>query len=120
MTVWFILLFKYLADGRPDWKATIAGGVFTGFLFTLGDSILHLVFSFAKVETIYGASTALVLLLLFIFYSSFIFYYGACFTKMLAEHAGRPVLPVSHAVRYTLQTIDQEGESKREDLGERD
>ena len=110
MIAWFILLFKYLADGRPAWKTAVAGGIFTGLLFTLGEVLLHVVFSFDKVETIYGASTALVLLLLFIFYSSFIFYYGACFTKTLADYFDRPIMPTSHAVRYTLQSVEWEGE----------
>lgn len=110
VTGWLILLFKYLADGRPAWKVAVPGGIFTGFLFTIGEFVLHLVFSFSKVRTIYGASTALVLLLLFIFYASFIFYYGACFTKTLAAYYERPILPTSHAVCYTLQSVEWERE----------
>ncbi|MES1249593.1 MAG: YhjD/YihY/BrkB family envelope integrity protein [Chitinophaga rupis] len=98
---WFTLLLKFLSYGRPAWKAAIAGGIFTGLFFAVGELLLHLVFSFNSMKTIYGASTSLVLLLLFVFYCSFIFYFGACFTQALAAHTGKPILPVRYAMRYT-------------------
>ena len=101
---WFALILKFLADARPAWNIAIAGGVFTGLLFTMGKAVLRLLLSFNKVQTIYGASTALVLLLLFVFYSSFIFYYGACFTKALAERNHQPIQPTPNAVNYTISS----------------
>ncbi|HTI07695.1 MAG TPA: YihY/virulence factor BrkB family protein [Puia sp.] len=95
---WFTLLLKFLSYGRPAWKTAIAGGIFTGLFFTLGEMLLHLVFSFNSMKTIYGASTSLVLLLLFVFYCSFIFYFGACFTQALAVRTNRPILPARHAI----------------------
>ncbi|HMH22540.1 MAG TPA: YhjD/YihY/BrkB family envelope integrity protein [Puia sp.] len=106
---WFILILKSLSDGRPDWKTAVGGGIFTGLLFTIGEVVLHMVFSFNNVQTIYGASTSLVLLLLFVFYCSFIFYFGACFTQVLAIRAKRPILPTRHAVRYMLKSVEWEG-----------
>jgi membrane protein len=108
---WFILILKFLSDGRPAWKTAIAGGIFTGGLFTIGEIVLHLVLSYNNVYTIYGASTSLVLLLLFVFYCAFIFYFGACFTRVLAAHTHQPILPTRHAVRYTLKSEDWEGEA---------
>jgi membrane protein len=101
---WFILILKYLSDGRPAWKTAIAGGIFTGLLFMVGEVLLHLVFSFDKVKAIYGASTSLVLLLLFVFYCAFIFYYGTCFTAVLAARTKLPILPTRHAMHYTLNS----------------
>lgn len=103
---WFTLVLRFLADGRPPWRIAIAGGFFTGLLFALGEVLLHWLLSFSKVQTIYGASTALVLLLLFVFYSSFIFYYGACFTRALAEHNKQPILPTRHAAGNVMQSAD--------------
>jgi len=100
VTVWFSLLFKFLPDARPTWKMVIAGAFFTGFLFTIGKLILQWLLSYSSMQTIYGASTASVLLLLFVFYSSFIFYYGACFTKMWAEAHNKPIPPAKHAEKY--------------------
>ncbi|MHA4809221.1 YihY/virulence factor BrkB family protein [Flavitalea flava] len=111
---WFILLLKFLADGRPSWKVAIAGGIFTGLLFAVGEAMLHFLLSYNKVKTIYGATASLVLLLLFVFYSAFIFYYGACFTKVLASLINQPILPTRNATRYTLKSIEWDGEEKEE------
>lgn len=109
VTGWFILILKFLSDGRPAWKTAVAGGIFTGVLFTVGEILLHLVFSYKKAAVIYGGSTSLVLLLLFVFYCSFIFYYGACFTDILAARTNRPILPTRHAVRYELNSVEKKG-----------
>ncbi|HEY8733417.1 MAG TPA: YhjD/YihY/BrkB family envelope integrity protein, partial [Puia sp.] len=98
--VWFSILFKFLPDALPDWKTVIVGAGFTGFLFTLGKLLLQWLLSYSSMQTIYGASTSSVLMLLFVFYSSFIFYYGACFTKMWAEYQDKPIPPAKHAEKY--------------------
>jgi len=105
---WFAVVLKYLADGRPAWRTALLGGAFTGLLFTLGESILHVVLSYNNIKTIYGASTSLVLLLLFVFYCSFIFYFGACFTLRLADRTHRPIRLTRHSVRYTLEAVEKE------------
>lgn len=103
---WFTLVFKFLADGRPNWKVAMAGGIFTGLLFTAGKLLLRWLLSHSNMQTIYGASASFVLLLLFVFYSSFMFYYGACFTKVWAEENKQPIPPTKHAVRYSLERIE--------------
>jgi membrane protein len=96
--VWFVLILKYLSYGRPTWKAAIAGAVFTGVLFTGGQVLLHQLLTYDSLKTIYGVTASLALLLLFVFYCSFMFYFGACFTRALAEHMGHPISPAGHAV----------------------
>jgi membrane protein len=105
VTIWFSILFKFLPDGKPAWKTVIAGAVFTGFLFTAGKLILQWLLSYSSMQTIYGASTSSVLLLLFVFYSSFIFYYGACFTKIWAEFQDKPIQPAKHAEKYEWSQV---------------
>jgi membrane protein len=100
VTIWFGVLFRLLPDGRPRWKIAFTGGFFTSLLFTLGKLALGVLLSYSNMQTIYGASTSMVLLLLFVFYSSFIFYYGACFTKIWAQHVGRPIKPGRYTVQY--------------------
>jgi len=103
---WFTLVFKFLADARPHWKVALAGGVFTGLLFTAGKWLLRWLLSYSNMQTIYGASTSSVLLLLFVFYCSFMFYYGGCFTKVWADKNKQPILPSPHAIRYRLHKIE--------------
>ena len=103
--VWFSLVLRYQSYGRPAWSTAIAGGIFTGLLFTAGELLLHFVLSYNNMSTIYGTSTSLVLLLLFIFYCSFIFYFGACFTIALSESTGQPIKLTSHAVNYRIKIL---------------
>jgi membrane protein len=105
VVIWFSIVFKFLPDARPAWKTVFAGAVFTGLLFTTGKLILQWLLSYSSMQTIYGASTSSVLLLLFVFYSSFIFYFGACFTKIWAEFRDKPIQPAKHAEKYEWSQV---------------
>ncbi len=97
VAAWFIILFHFLADGRPKWKAAIAGGLLTGILFTIGRFLLRILLIDSNIGKLYGASGSFVLILLFVFYSSFILYYGACFIATYAEKKQWPIIPNSKA-----------------------
>lgn len=105
-TAWFTLVFKYVSDGYTNWKTTLAGAFFTGLLFTIGKMILGLLLSYSTIKNIYATSTSFVLLLLFVFYCSFMFYYGACFLKVWASHKKHPIVPHKHAIRYRLSMVE--------------
>jgi membrane protein len=105
VAVWFILLFRYLADARPAWKIAIAGGCLTGILFSAGQALLSFLILKSNIGTIYGAGGSVILLLLFVFYSSFILYFGAGFIKVYAEALNKPLRPLSHAFHYKLQEL---------------
>ncbi|HEY4064468.1 MAG TPA: YihY/virulence factor BrkB family protein [Puia sp.] len=109
VTIWFFLLLKYLSYGRPHAKMAWAGASFTSLLFTAGQLLLHRLLDYDNMKIIYGTSTSLALLLLFVFYCSFIFYFGACFTWALGQHCERPILPSRRS----------EALSERKPLGQR-
>ena len=102
VTAWFSVLFKVLPDAKASWRVVFAGGLFTGILFTAGKLIIRYALSFGNIKNIFGASSSLVLLLLFLFYSSFILYYGACFTKVFATFINQPIMAGEHAVKYKM------------------
>lgn len=106
VTTWFIVVFRFLADGRPSWKAVKAGGLLTGLLFSGGKTLLSFLMKNSNIGSVYGASASIVLILLFVFYSSFILYFGACFIKIYSEETGRPVEPRPKAHRFRLQKVD--------------
>ena len=108
ITIWFIVLFRYLADGRPAWKIAITGGCLTGILFSIGKTLLSVVMQNTNINTLYGASGSIVLILLFVFYSSFILYFGASFIKVYAESTGKPFRLVDHAFNYKIQEMKKE------------
>ncbi len=105
VSIWFFVLFKFLPDGGPSLKTIIVGAFVTGLLFTLGKLLLKWLLSYSNMQTVYGASTSSVLLLLFVFYSSFIFYFGACFTKIWAEFHNKPVQPSKNAESYEWKRV---------------
>lgn len=105
VTGWFTILFKYLANAHPDWRTAFTGGVFTGILFTIGKIILGLLLTFSNLRTIFGASGSFVLILLFVFYSSFIFYYGAAFTIAWADANNRKLRKEMHVHSYTIERV---------------
>ncbi len=94
VSAWFSIIFRYLPDERPKWKVAWVGALFTSFLFSLGKIVLHFLLSYNNVTTLYGVSASIVLLLLFIFYSAMILYYGAAFTKVWSIYKKQPIQPV--------------------------
>ncbi|UAY51248.1 YihY/virulence factor BrkB family protein [Ferruginibacter albus] len=85
VTTWFVILFRFLADGKPRWNAAIVGGLLTSILFIVGRVLLKVLLINSNIGKLYGSSGSFVLLLLFVFYSSFILYYGACFIAVYSE-----------------------------------
>ena len=105
VTVWFTVLFRFLTNGRPTWKVAVRGGIFTGILFALGKYILRIMLPLSNIGNIYGASGSIVLIMLFVFYSSFIFYFGACFVKVLSDARKTPIRPIKGAFKYELKEV---------------
>lgn len=118
VTLWFAIIFRLLPDGRPSWKVALSGGLVTAVLFTIGKYLLRVLLINSNIGTLYGASASVVLVLLFVFYSSLILYFGAAFTKVLAEHAQEPIRPLSYARRYKVTEMDDD-EAPRHGVGER-
>lgn len=106
VTIWFALLFKLLPNANPSWKVVMVGGFFTGILFTTGKMIIPRLLPFAELSSIFGASSSIVLLLLFVFYSSFILYYGACFTKVYAIAIHQPIQGGHHGHLFDAKKVD--------------
>ncbi|MBK7123052.1 MAG: YihY/virulence factor BrkB family protein [Chitinophagaceae bacterium] len=97
---WFTVLFRYLPDGKLKWRVALTGGLLTSILYNIGAFVLKLLLLNSNIGVVYGASASVVLLLLFVFYASLIFYYGAAFTKVWGEYLDQPIQPVIHAELY--------------------
>lgn len=102
---WFTMLFKYLANAHPCWRTAFAGGLLTGILFTIGKIILGLLLTFGNLSTIFGKTGSFVLVLLFVFYTSFIFYFGAAFTKQWNNKLHRKMRLEKHVYEYKLEEV---------------
>jgi membrane protein len=113
VTLWFAIVFRYLPDGKPEWRVAFTGALVTAILFNIGKIILHWLLSYSNINTLYGTSASIVLLLLFVFYSSLILYYGAAFTKIWGIQKDCPIRPSSNAMHYKL--TESEIETKKAD-----
>jgi membrane protein len=107
VTLWFAILFRYLPDARAEWKTVLVGGLVTSLLFNCGKFVLRWLLSYSNLNTIFGTSASIVLLLLFVFYTALIFYFGAAFTRVWAVHKDRPIKPLPHAMHYRLVEADE-------------
>ncbi|MEJ5960665.1 YihY/virulence factor BrkB family protein [Pedobacter immunditicola] len=105
VTTWFTVLFRFLTNGRPTWRNAVRGGILTGIFFTVGKFILRIMLPLSNIGNIYGASGSIVLIMLFVFYSSFIFYFGACFVKVLSDAHETPIRPIKGAFNYEIKEV---------------
>ncbi|MBS1613265.1 MAG: YihY/virulence factor BrkB family protein, partial [Bacteroidetes bacterium] len=88
----FALMFKYLPDAHVKWKHVWVGGLVTGLLFTLGKTLLAFYFGKADPGSGYGAAGSIILILLWVNYSSMILFLGAEFTHTYADmREGKPL-----------------------------
>jgi len=102
----FGVIFKVLPDADIQWKDVIYGALFTAFLFMLGKFGLTFYISKSNIGSSFGAAGSLVILLVWVYYSSLILYFGAEFTKAWAVKFGEPIRPNDYAV--TVKTLDVE------------
>lgn len=107
LTTWFALLLNYLPDVRVRWPAVWVGAFVTSVLFTLGELVLTRLLTYSQLRSLHGGAGTITLVLLFIFYSALIFYYGASFTRQYAEFANLEVAPNDHAIGYTITEVEE-------------
>lgn len=91
--------FKFLPDAKVAWIAVAWGAVLTTVLLSLGKFAIGRYLSTAGVTSVYGAAGSLVMLVLWIYYSAQILFFGAEFTQVYAQHIGRPIEPSANAER---------------------
>jgi membrane protein len=108
-TILFSVIYKTLPDGTVDWKDTLIGSTFTALLFMLGKSGIGFYLGNSSVATTYGAAGSLIVILLWVYYSALILYFGAEFTKAYAYSFGNKIIPNSYAVYVENKMIESEG-----------
>jgi membrane protein len=99
----FAMIFKFLPDAKIAWRDVWIGAFITAALFTLGKFALGLYLGRSGVASSYGAAGSLIVLLLWVFYSSQIVFFGAEFTQVYANRFGSRVAPSGNAVAVSKQ-----------------
>jgi membrane protein len=102
----FAIIFKVLPDAIISWKDVVAGSLFSAVLFMIGKFCITFYLNNSNIGNSYGSAGSLVVLLLWVYYSSVILYFGAEFTKAYALKYGSVIKPKDYAV--TIQTVQVE------------
>jgi membrane protein len=85
------------------------GAAVTALLFTLGKSLIGLYLGRSAAASVYGAAGSFVVILLWIYYSAQVFFFGAEFTKVYSRHFGAIVVPDPTAVSLTAEARAAQG-----------
>ena len=93
----FALIYKYVPDVEIQWRDVWIGAAITSVLFTLGKFLIGLYIGTSGVTSGYGAAGSILTVLLWVYYSSLIFFFGAEFTRVYASEYGSGVVPSEHA-----------------------
>ena len=88
ITVLFAVMFKYLPDAKIEWRDVWTGALVTAVLFVIGQALIAFYLGKAGTASAYGAAGSLIVLLLWVNYSSMILLFGAEFTRVYAEKHG--------------------------------
>jgi len=109
ITILFALIYRYLPDAEIAWRDVWFGAAFTAVLFTLGKFLIGLYLGRAGVGSAYGAAGSLAVLLVWLYYASQIFLFGAELTKAYANCAGSHIKPKDHAEAVTSDVRAEQG-----------
>ena len=108
VTLLFALIFKYLPDAKIAWRDVWVGAALTTLLFLVGKYALGLYLGSGSAGSAYGAASALITTLLWVYYSGQILLFGAEFTQVYATRYGSKVEPAEHAVKVEVQKVVDE------------
>jgi len=93
ITVLFALMFKFVPAAHIEWRDVLIGAIGTALLFTIGKFLLGLYLGKASVGSAYGAAGSLVAVIVWVYYSAQIFFFGAEFTRVYSDahaHSNQP------------------------------
>jgi membrane protein len=108
ITLLFTVIFKTLPDGRLALRDCLIGASFTTFLFMIGKFAIGAYLGRSAIGSWYGAAGSVILILVWVYYSAIILYFGAEFTKVYAQIHGEKIIPNAYAVQILKRKIENE------------
>jgi len=103
----FSVIFKVLPDVILKWKSAIVGAAFTALLFGLGKYLIGLYLSKSNPGLIFGSAGSIIIILVWIYYTSIILYFGAEFTQAFAEKHDTSIAPTKYAVHLKTVVVEK-------------
>jgi membrane protein len=105
ITALFTIIFRVLPDAVIRWRDVIVGSAFTAILFLVGKFLIGYYLGNSDIGDTYGAAASVIIILLWVYYSSIILYFGAEFTKVYTLNFGKGIVPYSTAVFIIKQEV---------------
>ncbi|SIN67910.1 YihY/virulence factor BrkB family protein [Chitinophaga niabensis] len=109
ITALFAVIFKVLPDAKVKWRHVWVGAMTTAVLFMLGKFAIGLYLGNSSIGSTYGAAGSLVILLVWVYYSAAILYFGAAFTREYVQHKGERIYPNNYAVWVEQVEVESKG-----------
>jgi membrane protein len=108
ITLLFTVIFKSLPDGKLALRDCLTGASFTSLLFMIGKFAIGAYLGRSAIGTWYGAAGSVILILVWVYYSAIILYFGAEFTRVFAETHGQKIIPNGYSVQIIKPKIEIE------------
>jgi membrane protein len=108
-TFLFGAIFKILPDAKIKWRDILTGAITTALLFMLGKFGISFYLGTKNIGNTYGAAGSIVIVLVWVYYSAIILYFGAAFTKNYAHEKGRRIYPNDYAVWIEYVETEKKG-----------
>jgi len=119
ITSLFAAIFKWLPDVQVRWKITYLGAAMTTFLFLLGEFLISFYFGQTQPGSVYGGASAVILILLWVYYTCLIVFFGAEFTQQYAFYKNEKIVPNQYAEPAIYQELERL-EKKKSQFVDRD
>lgn len=107
VTTIFAIIFKVLPDVDLKWKPALVGALFTAIMFSLGKYVIGIYIEKGNPASAFGAASSIIVILLWIYYTSIILYFGAEFTQAYAEKFDEAISPSKYAVHLKTITVEK-------------
>jgi len=114
ITTLFAIIFKILPDARIRWKDCYVGATFTAVLFLIGKFAISFYLGSSNIGITFGAAASVVIILIWVYYTSIILYFGAEFTKVYTMNLGGGIVPDKTAVFIIKQEVTELSASREE------
>ncbi|MBL7953215.1 MAG: YihY/virulence factor BrkB family protein [Flavobacteriales bacterium] len=105
VTTVFAMVFKFLPDMRIAWRTVWSGALFTAALFTVGKYLIGLYIAKTGAGDAYGAGGAVIIIMLWVYYSAILTLFGAQFTFVTAKEHGERMKPLPHAEKQPARSV---------------
>jgi membrane protein len=114
IAVLFAVIFKFLPDAKVKWVYVRSGAVFTTVLFILGKYLIGLYMQYTAPASAYGAAGSMVIILLWIYYTAAILFFGAEFTQVFAQRHDGEIEPSRYAVKIIVSETEHDVNAVKE------